>query len=63
VAGFDEARRIRWGDRRGLVAQVVSLAREVVQQRTELADMGERIRDHLLIDDSDRFGDLSDLSR
>jgi hypothetical protein len=40
------------------VAQVVSLAREVVQQRTELADMGERIRDHLLIDDSDRFGVL-----
>jgi hypothetical protein len=35
-----------------------SLAREVVRQRTELADMGERVRDHLLIDDSDRFGDL-----
>src|SRR5712691_9909193 len=43
-------------DRRGLVARVVSLARKVVRQRTELADMGERIRDHLLIDDSDRFG-------
>jgi hypothetical protein len=43
--------------RRDLVARVMSVAREIVRQRTELADMGERIRDHLLIDDSDRFGD------
>jgi hypothetical protein len=31
-------------------------AREVVRQRSELADTGERIRDHLLIDDPARFG-------